>query len=105
MAETSNPLKAQGFNEGIYKKLSSQDIRFTTKGSILYAHIMQCPEKDTVLVKSLGKKSPYFKGHINAVTLLGAGKIPYKQTSDGLLVTLPPKRPNPITLTLKIATR
>lgn len=40
VAELSNPINAQGFNEGRHKPYTSEDIRFVTKGDALYAHIL-----------------------------------------------------------------
>ena len=50
--------------------------------------------------------SPYFKGEIEKVELLGGGKAKFRRTSKGLLIDLPKdKTPNPISLVLKITNR
>ena len=104
VAETSNPINAQGFNEGIYKKFTEKEIRFTTKGKVIYAHVLGWPEGSTVTVKSFATGSPIFDGTIGTVEILGAGKAKYERTAEGLVVQLPTKKPNPISFTIKITT-
>ena len=58
-----------GFNESKQPGLTAQDVRFTTKGKILYAFVMgTAPE---VLIAPLGKNSPQQPGKIVNVQLLG----------------------------------
>lgn len=93
----SKPLDGPGFNEGRTTPYTSEDIRFTTKDGYLYAHIMEWPEDDRVLIKSIKDTD------IKSVKLLGGKSLSYRSTPDGLLVTLPKsKRPNDISATLKI---
>lgn len=103
VAETVIPLHAQGFNEGKHKPYTSEDIRFVTKGNILYAHAMAWPADGKILIKSLATNSPYSKSDIKKVELIGVGKVVFKKTAEGLLVTLPVKKPNDISLVLKIS--
>lgn len=105
VAEESNPINAQGFNEGMYRKFTEKEIRFMTKGNVLYAHVLGWPTENAVTVKSLATGSPIFDGTILSVEILGAGKAKYTQTVEGLTVQLPAKRPNPISFTLKITTK
>jgi alpha-L-fucosidase len=72
---------------------TSQDVRFTTKGDALYAIVMGWPEK-SVTVAALGTSSPYVKGRVREVTLLGhQGKIAWTQNERGLTITVPDRRP------------
>lgn len=91
------PLDGPGFNEHRSSAYTDEDIRFTTKGDNLYAHVMVWPEDNDVLITSL-------KNHnVKGVKLLGGKSLKYKQTSDGLLVYLPKgKRPNEISPVIKI---
>lgn len=104
IAEESNPINAQGFNEGMYRKFTDKEIRFMVKGNALYAHVLGWPSETSVLIKSLAAGSSLFDGKIAAVEILGAGKAKYDRTSSGLKVQLPTNRPNPISFTLKITT-
>lgn len=104
IAEESNPINAQGFNEGMYRKFTDKEIRFVVKGKVLYAHVLGWPSESSVLIKSLASGSNLFECQLASVEILGAGKAKYDRTSSGLKVQLPTKRPNPISFTLKITT-
>ena len=104
--ETAIPLDGAGFNEGKNAPYTSADIRFVKKGKYLYAHIMKWPSDGKIQIKSLAIGSPYCKGEIEKVELLGGGKAKFRRTSKGLLIDLPKdKTPNPISLVLKITNR
>jgi alpha-L-fucosidase len=72
---------------------TAKDIRFTTKGAILYAFVMDWPANRVVIIKSLashGKKA----GMVKSVSLLGHdGKIKWRQYSEGLEIQLPEEKP------------
>ena len=63
------------FSDGIKKEFTSQDIRYTCKGTNVYAIVMKCSEDDSYLIPSLGEqdasKKPNFHGIIRDVQLLG----------------------------------
>ena len=70
------------------------DIRFTTKGDVLYAILLDWPGDRKAVVRSLAKKEGSDKSKISSVTLLGcADKLEWSQTDKGLVVTLPEKKP------------
>lgn len=91
-------LNAQGFNEGEFAKADAREIRFTTKGRVLYAIPLAWPENGTVTIQSLAKG----KKKIGRVELLGYGKVKFTQTANGLTVTLP-KPVNTIAPVLRIS--
>nr|WP_236264027.1 alpha-L-fucosidase [Dysgonomonas sp. Marseille-P4677] len=105
VAETSNPLHAQGFNEGKHKPYTSEDIRFVTKKDVLYAHILAYPETGKVLIKSLSEGNPLYPQNINSIELVGSNqKIKHTRTKEGLVVELPSgERVNDISFVLKIS--
>lgn len=105
VAETSNPLQAQGFNEGKHEQYTAEDIRFVTKDEILYAHVLAWPEKNKVIIKSLSKDNPLRSEAIKNVELIGSDKpLKYTQTKNGLEIELPSgDKPNEISLVLKIS--
>lgn len=80
-------LSAQGFNEGKGKPFTSEDIRFTTKGDVLYAIILNVSGNSDINIKSLAKKSPLLQGRkISKVSLLGStNKLKWSQTGTGLI--------------------
>ncbi|HOS44909.1 MAG TPA: alpha-L-fucosidase [Paludibacter sp.] len=104
VAEASNPLNVQGFNEGRNAPYTAKDIRFMTKGETLYAHVMAWPEDGKVLIQSLSSASPLYEKEINNVTLIGStANVTFNRTTDGLLVELPKdNRPNEISFVLAV---
>ncbi len=98
-AETSNPLRAQGFNEG-RAKYSAKDIRFNQKGKFIYATLMGIPE-GPVQIKALG--SAKLNYDISGIQLLGSKeKIKWVQNADYLEIEKPKKLPNDIAIVFKI---
>lgn len=92
IAESDIAINAQGFNEKAYMNPSPEDIRFTQTPKYLYAAALKWPDADkpqTITVKSLAKGSELFKKKIGKVELLGHGKVPFRQTSEGLVIDLP----------------
>lgn len=80
----------------------STDIRFTTKGKILYAFCMAAPVAD-VKILSLGKNSTISSQKIASVTMLGGTeKLKWKQESDALVIAKPSALPAGQVVTFKI---
>ena len=93
--------KGGGGNEG---KLAytAKDIRFTTKDGVLYALALGWPEDGRLVVKSLATPA----GKVSSVALLGhAGNLEWKQTDEGLVITMPEKKPCEYVFAFKIAGR
>ncbi len=96
--EGARKLQGGMFNEGnlLY---TAKDIRFTTKGDVLYALALGWPADRRLTVRSLATAA----GKISGVTLLGhSGNLPWSQTADGLVITLPEKKPCEHAFALKI---
>ena len=84
-------------------KYTAKDIRFTTKGPTLYAIALGWPTDGKLVVKSLAKPAGQNGKAITSVSLLGYnGKLDWKQTAEGLVVTLPAEKPSEYTAALKI---
>ena len=95
--EASNPVKAQGFNEGKVK-YTAGDIRFNKKGNILYATVLGRPI-DNVNIRSLGKG----KIKIKNIEMLGSTeKLSWKQNPDNLVIQKPKATTNDIAMVYKI---
>jgi alpha-L-fucosidase len=93
-----------GFNERGRKDLTPEDIRFTTKGKVIYAFVMGLPEKQAV-IKPLALSSAQQPGKIHHVELLGhKGKVKWTQDEAALKVDLPNEKPCEFALALKIVT-
>jgi len=92
--ENTAPLTAQGFNEGKGKPFEAQDIRFTTKGTTLYAIALGWPKDGKVIIKSLAKDSSLYPSEISKIELLGFGSITdFTRDVAGLTITLPVTKP------------
>ena len=92
LAESSNPLSAQGFNEGI--NYSARDVRYVQRNDSLFATILRWPTEATFTFEALGMASPHYSGRVKSVALLGHGPIPFSHGTEGLTVTLPAEHPN-----------
>jgi alpha-L-fucosidase len=80
------------------KPFTAQDVRFTAKGSTLYAFVMGWPERE-IVIKSLASA-----GKIGNVELLGfKGKLQWSQDESGLKVAMPAEKPCDHAIALKIA--
>lgn len=92
------------------RSYTGEDIRFTSKGGVLYAYIMDWPENGKVVIQSLRQGSEHFPQEIARVELLGSHghlgfghrHLRFVRTPDGLAVTLPEKMPNGYVYGLKI---
>lgn len=87
--ESAKALTAQGFNEGKGKPFSGSDIRFTTKGDILYAIALGLPPDGNAVIKSLSSTSAWYTGSISHIELVGSGKrLDFSRTTDALTIKL-----------------
>jgi alpha-L-fucosidase len=87
------------FNEEGRKDLSASDVRFTTKRNVLYAFVMGKPADNIARIKSLSSGSGY---KIDAIELLGTGKVEFEAMSDELTIRLPDRYPGEHALAFKI---
>jgi alpha-L-fucosidase len=78
---------------------TAEDIRFTAKGSTVYATLLAWPQDRKANVKAFGQTTH----PVAAVSLLGEpGKVTWTQDEAGLHVTLPEKAPCEHAYVLKI---
>jgi alpha-L-fucosidase len=81
------------FNDTKRQPFTGQDIRFTTRGSTLYAIALAWPGEQ-LTIRSLGSASPHVSGEVTGVTLLGhPGKLEWSRTESGLTIKLPARKP------------
>lgn len=94
------PVRAKG---GSFKEdfgYTAQDVRFTTKGSDLYAIALGWPADGKLVIKSLAQAGD---SRVKKVSLLGyKGRVTWTQTATGLVVSLPEKQISPYTCALRI---
>jgi alpha-L-fucosidase len=100
---TAVKIAGGNFNEDKQKDLTAEDVRFTAKGSTIYAFVMGWPEKEAV-VNALGLAGPQAPGKILKVELLGhQGALNWKQDETSLKVQMPAEKLSEIGITLKVA--
>jgi alpha-L-fucosidase len=91
------------FNERNRKDLTAADVRYTTKGGVLYAFVMGWPEREAT-IPTLALGGPNQVAKIRGVELLGnKGKLKFTQDEQSLRVTLPPQKPSEHAICFKIA--
>ncbi|MEI7940923.1 MAG: alpha-L-fucosidase [Verrucomicrobiota bacterium] len=92
-------VKVKGGNFGEDYKYNAREIRFTTKGATLYAIALGWPADGKLVVKSLAEEA----GKINNVSLLGYnGKVDWRQSAEGLIVSLPEQKVSEYTCAVRI---
>lgn len=75
------------------KDATADDIRFTTRGKILYAILLEWPVDRICHIKSLGTRKNLLDG-ITSIKLLGyKGKINWSRDSEALTVKMPAHKP------------
>jgi alpha-L-fucosidase len=85
------------FGERTLKPFEAADIRFTTKGTTLYAMTLGAPQ-GVVHIKSLAQR-----GTVRRVEIVGTpGPLAFQQDTDGLHVTVPDGASHPYGAALKI---
>ena len=83
---------------------SAQDIRFITKGDVLFAFLLGWPGEKGVVIQSLASISSLLGGRkIADVSLLGyGGKLEWSQDDQGLKVRMPARPPSEHAVALRI---
>ena len=79
------------FTDNDEKSFTPEDIRFTVRGSNLYATVLKYPQDGRVLIRSLAERDasrkPYFHGIIEDVSVLGFDeKVTWERSEEGLLI-------------------
>jgi alpha-L-fucosidase len=83
------------FNESKRKQLTAEDVRFTTRGDVLYAFVMGVPHGDLTVANAPEK--------VQNVELLGGGKLKWTRETSGLRINFPENLPEAPAICLKIA--
>ena len=98
------PPSARGprFNEAGRRDLTAEEVRFTSRGSTLYAFVMGWPDKQAV-IKPLATTSSVAQMKVGNVAMLGFnGKLKWNQDEKGLTVQLPDQKPCDHAIALRI---
>jgi alpha-L-fucosidase len=86
-AEAAKPVEGLGFNEG--DNYTAADVRYVTRGNIVYATLMGWPTERRILLKAFAAEAGNCPFGVRSVKLLGYGRVPYQRTAEGLEITLP----------------
>ena len=86
------------FSDDKDKPFTAEDIRFTTKGDVLYAISLDSPQKD-ITIKNLAAST----GKIGTVEMLGSSeKVQWSQTKNGVVIKAAKNYPSPYAVVYKI---
>ncbi len=106
---TELPKAGRGIVNGMLAKYSPEDMRFTVQEHedgryTLYAILFDWPGNTlTVTIRSLMELQRKLKGSVENVHLLGyEPKLDFSLTDEGLMVKLPPYKPNEYAFVLKL---
>ena len=85
---------AGSFQDTARQAFTPRDVRFTTKGDILYAIVLGWPERGEAVIQSLGADLTLLPRAIAKVEMLGVAEpLRWSRGSRGLRVRLPAERP------------
>ncbi|APZ45505.1 alpha-L-fucosidase [Polaribacter reichenbachii] len=71
---------------------TSKDIRFTTKGDILYATVLDWPKDGELKIRSLKEGSELYQNEISSIEMLGnKGELEFNRNQQNLVIKLPNK--------------
>jgi alpha-L-fucosidase len=101
---SSPPPRGQFGGARDVRPYTSEDIRFTAKGDVLYAFAMAWPENGRLTIKTLARGGADYPREIARVELMGArGPLAFTRDASGLVVNLPAAKPDGYPHALKIA--
>jgi alpha-L-fucosidase len=84
-------------------KFDHTDIRFTTKGDLLYAIALGWPTDGKIVIKSLAENSANYPRKIRKVELIGAkSELNWKRSAQGLEIRVPDTPPCNYAFSLRI---
>lgn len=103
--EGPTEVKEGQFTDGTAKSFTSEDIRFTVRGSAIYAAVLVFPEDGVVKIKSMKEKSLHFQGIIKGIRILGFPEQPsWERNEEALIIrTRNVSSPMPVVFKLEIA--
>ena len=106
-AEKSEAGQFGGARDVRSRPYTAEDVRFTKKGGVLYAVLLDWPSRGAVVISSLGTgaagKPALLAQKIVSVALLGSpDKVEWSRDAAGLHATLPAHRPGNDAFTLKV---
>jgi alpha-L-fucosidase len=87
--EGPTEVREGSFTDTKRQPFTGEDIRFTTKGDVLYAIALAWPG-ERLTIKSLATSSSLWDGEVDRVSLLGhEGQLAWSRDASGLIVRMP----------------
>jgi alpha-L-fucosidase len=84
-------------------KFDHRDIRFTTKGDLLYAFALGWPEDGRIVINALRQGAEHYRGPIGRIELLGSpAELKWTRSDRGLEIMLPPNAPSRYAVAFRI---
>lgn len=104
-ARSTAAARGENFNESKLDPFTADDIRFTSKGRVLYAIVLGAP-RAAVAIESLGTTANLVDTPIADIALLGsAEKLVWQQSAAALVIETPPTIPHDIAVVFVITFR
>ncbi|MFL6351204.1 MAG: alpha-L-fucosidase C-terminal domain-containing protein [Bryobacteraceae bacterium] len=92
------------FKDTATKGYTGEDIRFMSKGDVLYAIALGWPENGNLTIKSLAKGSQYGDRDIRNIQLLGSdSRLRWTRNASGLSIEMPSRKTGEYAFVLKIS--
>jgi alpha-L-fucosidase len=87
--------ESEQFNQRTVKSppYGNDEVRFTTKGNILYVFVLN-PSEGEIGLPALGLKSQQLPGKIRSVKMMDGKSVTFKQTDEKLTFSVPAVRPS-----------
>ena len=87
-------VKGGSFADTQRQAYTASDVRFTTKGDVLYAIVLGWPDRGEVTIQSLSPNLRLYDGEVGKVEMLGVAEpLRWSRGARGLRVQFPPERP------------
>ena len=85
------------------KPFTAEDLRFTTRGDVLYVIGLKWPKDKKVTIKTLASNSKLYGDEIKSISMLGSkAPLEWTRSDKGLLVELPDSKPSEFAYVLKV---
>lgn len=92
------------FSDTKRSAFTSRDIRFTTRGSTIYATVLAMPETRELTITTLRERSALANPEIAKVELIGGGELEWTRDDSGMHVVLPDSFPSQHAISLRLTT-
>jgi len=95
--------ESEQFNQRTIKSppYGNDEVRFTTKGNVLYVFVLN-PTEGEIALPTLGLKSNQSPNKIKSIKMMNGKKVAFKQTDEKLIFKIPADRPSKYTAVFEV---